>query len=243
MISRKAWRWGLTYLLHMLEDERQTMGNPPEQQDRAMAARLAYAAALACASLALAYVGGQLLEWLGLLGSAGGPNAASTARGLALLLTPSLLLGPAFVILTAALHRLAPPGRRAFSQSAFGFAIMYATLTGLVYFVQLTFVAPRLASGHTAGIEPFLFLPYRSFLFAVDLLGYALMSLATLLAAFALPVGRGGRAAHAALLANGLLMPALALQMFWPWLIWVGALWALSFPAAMLLVARLVRRI
>lgn len=219
------------------------MSDLPQRSGRSAPARLGFAAACACALFALAYIGGQLLEWLGLLGSAGGPNAASTALGLALLLTPSLLLGLAFVVLAAALHQLAPAERAAFSQSALAFAIVYATLTGLVYFVQLTLVAPRMASGDVAGLEPFLFLPYRSFLFAVDLLGYSMMSLATLFAAFALPGERKARSARLALLANGLLLPALALQMFWPWLIWIGALWAISFPAAMILIARLMRRI
>jgi len=191
--------------------------------------------------LALAYIVGQLLEWLGLLGSAGGPNNPSTPLGLALLLTPSLLLGPAFLILMAALQELAPASGKAFGRAAFGFAIVYATLTGLVYFVQLSFVAPRLASGDVAGIEPFLFIPYRSFLFAVDLLGYSMMSLATLLGAFALPVEPDARAAKAAMIANGLILPCLALQMFWPVLIWPAALWAISFPAAMILLARLLR--
>lgn len=206
------------------------------------AARLARRAAWACAGLALAYVGAQLLEWLGLLGSAGGPESRSTPLGLALLLTPSLLLGPAFVMLTAALHVLAPAPGKALSLAALAFAIIYATLTGLVYFVQLTLVAPRLAGGDVAGLEPFLFIPYRSFLFAVDLLGYSMMSLSTLLGAFALPEGMGGaRLARRAMIANGLILPCLALQMFWPVLIWPAALWAISFPAAMILLARMVR--
>jgi hypothetical protein len=206
-------------------------------------ARLAVRAAYGCALFALAYDGAQMLEWAGLLGSAGGPHASSTPLGLALLLTPSLLLGLAFPILMAALHRLAPDDARAYSQVALVFATIYATLIAMVYFTQLTLVGPRLAAGDVAGIEPFLFVPYRSFLFAVDLLGYSLMSLSTLFAAFALPAGTGARAARGALVANGALIPFLALQMYWPWLIWGGALWAVTFPTAMILLARLAGRI
>lgn len=212
------------------------------EQDDQTAARTGFWAAIACALLSLAYVGAQLLEWIGLLGSAGGPNSASTASGLIWLLTPSLLLGPAFVLLMAALHCLAPPSRRVFSLAALAFSILYATLTGLVYFVQLSFVAPRLASGDTADIALLLFVPYKSFLFAIDLLGYSFMCLSCLWSAFAVPAGNGAGATRTAMFATGLLTPCLAFQMAWPGLIWGGALWGFTFPVAMLLLARLLRR-
>ncbi|MBT2188727.1 hypothetical protein [Sphingobium nicotianae] len=167
--------------------------------------------------------------------------SSSTPRGILFLLTPSLLLGSAFLVLTAALHRLAPPQRRVFSQIALAFATVYATLISLVYFVQLMLVAPRLVAGDTAGLEPFLFIPYRSFLFAVDLLGYSFMSLATLAGAFALP-SSAWRTARAAMIANGLLLPFLAFQMLLPWLIAGGALWAVTFPVAMLALAYALHR-
>ncbi|QIG81920.1 hypothetical protein G5C33_11890 [Sphingosinithalassobacter tenebrarum] len=195
--------------------------------------------AVACAVLSLAYIVAQIFEWLGMLGSQGGPDSASTPLGLGLLLLPSMLLGPCFVALTAALHAVAPEGRKAPALAALAFAAIYATLTGLVYFVQLTFVSPRLAAGDTGDIALLLFIPYRSFLFAVDLLGYSFMSLATLAAALALPEAHGARAAKVALIANGLLLPFLALQMQFPALIAGGALWAITFPAGMILLARM----
>ncbi len=106
--------------------------------------------AVASAALAIVYVIGQVLEWRGLLGSAGGPGSTSTPLGIAILLTPSLLLGAAFVIMMAALHQAAPASKRVFSQAGLAFATMYATLVSLVYFVQLTLVAPRLAAGDMA---------------------------------------------------------------------------------------------
>jgi hypothetical protein len=205
-----------------------------------LALRVGWWAAIACTALSLAYIAAQLLEWTGVLGSAGGPNSASTALGLIWLLTPSLLLGSAFVLLAAALHCLAPPERRVLSLAAFAFAILYAALTGLVYYVQLTFVAPRLAAGDAAEIALLLFRPYQSFLFAIDLLGYSFMSLSTLLGAFALPRGRSATAARRAMIANGLLLPFLAFQMLLPGLIWIAALWAVTFPAMTILIARLM---
>jgi len=180
---------------------------------------------------------GQLLEWTGVLGSAGGPESSSTPLGIAILLTPSLLLAPAFVVMMAGLHQMAPESGKALSLSGLAFAIIYATLVSLVYFVQLTLVGPRMAAGDMSGIEVLRFVPYRSFLFAVDLLGYSFMSLATLAGAFATPDLRHGRLAAGLMLANGLLVPFLALQMFFPVLIWGGALWGITFPAACIAIA------
>lgn len=206
------------------------------------AARTGFWAAIACFAFSVAYTLLQLLEWAGLLGSAGGPGSSSTPLGIALLLTPSLLLGPSFVVMLAALHQLAPDERKVFTLAGLCFAAIYATLTGLVYFVQLTFVGPRIASGDTGDIGLLLFVPYGSFLFAVDLLGYSFMSLAALFAAFGLLAVAGVRSTRLALMFTGLLLPFLALQMFFPWMIWLGALWGIAFPVAVLLLALLFRR-
>lgn len=203
--------------------------------------RIGMAAALASLACSLAYIVAQLFEWAGLLGSLGGPNAASSPLGIAWLLSPSLLLGPAFVVLMAALHAAAPADRKASALAGLAFAIIYATLTGLVYFVQLTFVAPRLAAGATEGIELLLFVPYQSFLFAIDLFGYSMMSAATLATAFGLPPGRYSRAARMAMIANGAILPFLALQMAVPALIWPASAWGITFPLAMALVFAMLR--
>lgn len=189
-------------------------------------------AAIVSAALSIVYVIAQVLEWQGLLGSAGGPDSASTALGLAVLLTPSLLLGGAFVVTMAAVHQLASDANKVFSLAALAFAIMYATLTGLVYYVQLTLIAPRIAAADTRGLEVLLFVPYKSFLFAVDLLGYTFMSVTTLFATAAVSGIAASRFARLFLLLNGCLLPFLAFQMLMPELIYVAALWAVTFPCA-----------
>jgi hypothetical protein len=196
-------------------------------------------AAACSAFFAIAYVAAQLFEWAGMLGSGGGPENPSSALGLVVILTPSLLLGPAFLVTMVALDQVAPVPRRVFSLAAVAFAAIYTALNCAIYFGQLTFVAPRLAEGRTADIQLLLFIPYKSFLFAVDLLGYSFMSLSTLFAAFALPASSRFRAARLALIANGALLPALALQMYFPALIWAGSLWAITFPASAILLTRL----
>jgi len=79
-------------------------------------------------------------------------------------------------------------------------------------------------------LQPFLFVPFDSFLYSVDILGYSFMSLATLFAAFAF-TGKGiERTVRWFMIANGLLLPFLALQIYYHPLIWIAALWAITFP-------------
>jgi len=208
-------------------------------EKRSSARVVGLVAATTTAGLAIAYIIAQLFEWAGLLGSAGGPNSPSTPMGLAVVLTPSLLLGPAFLIMVVALHQTTPEPKRVFTLIAIAFATIYATLNCSIYFVQLTFVAPRMVQGNTADIKLLLFVPYKSVLFAADLLGYSFMSASTLFAAFGLPATRSARMARMALIGNGLLILALALQMYFPALIWVGSLWGLTFPLSAILLTRL----
>ena len=201
-----------------------------------------YSAVLAT-FFSVAYVVAQIGEWMGLLGSAGGPESASTPLGIYVLLTPSLLLGPAFLIMMAAVHDLAPPDRKIWSRAALAFATVYAVLISINYYVQLTWVAPRLAEGRIEGMEPFLFTPFDSFLYAVDILGYSFMSLSTLFASRVFTGGGQERIVRLFLLANGLLLPFVALQMYVHWLIWIAALWAVTFPGATGSLAVLFRRL
>ena len=108
--------------------------------------------------------------------------------------------------------------------------------------MQLTWVAPRLASGRTAGLEPFLFVPFDSFLYAVDILGYSFMSVATLFAAGVFTDSGTERVARWFLVCNGLLLPFIALQMYWHSLIWIAALWAVTFPGATWTIALIFRK-
>ena len=207
------------------------------------AAALGFWSAVACTVLSLTYVIAQLGEWLGWLGSAGGPSSRSTPIGLAMLLTPSLLLAPAFLLMVTATHAMAPPDGRVFGQAAVAFATVYTTLVSTVYFAQLTWVMPRLAAGRTQGLEPFLFEPFDSFLYAADILGYSFMSLATVMAALALPQVPITRAARRFLLANGAVLPFLVFQMYAHDLIWIASLWAITFPGATWALARWFHRL
>lgn len=174
--------------------------------------------------------------------SGGGAENPSTPLGLAVLLTPSLFLGSSFLVLVVSVHQLSPPDRKVWSHAAVAFATVYAVLISINYYVQLTWVAPRLAGGRIEGMEPFLFTPFDSFLYAVDILGYSFMSVSTLFASRVF-TGKGlERVVRLFLVANGLLLPFIALQMYVHWLIWIAALWAVTFPGSTWSLAILFRR-
>jgi hypothetical protein len=190
----------------------------------------------------LTYVVAQLAEWFGWMGSGGGAHNPSTPLGLVVLLTPSLFLGPSFLLLMLSVHQATPADRRIWSHAAAAFATVYTVMIAINYYVQLTWVMPRLAAGRTDGLEPFLFTPFDSFLYAVDILGYSFMSLATLFAALTFTGTGLERWARWFLIANGCLIPFIALQMYWHWFIWVAAAWAITFPGATWTLALLFRR-
>jgi hypothetical protein len=185
-----------------------------------------------CTFFSLVYIVAQLGEWAGLLGSAGGPHSKSTPVGLAVLLTPSLLLGISFVTMMVSIHYTTRISERIWSHLAVVFASMYATLISIVYYVQLAFVLPKVARGETREIQLLIFEPFDSFLYAIDVYGYSLMSLSMLFAA--ITFGKQGleRWIRLSLIANGCLIPFLVLQMYWPPLIWGGSLWGVAFPLA-----------
>jgi len=205
--------------------------------------KLGYWSALLASVSSLAYDIGQFAEWFGLMGSGGGPENDSTWDGLVVLLVPSLLLGISFVIMMGSVHLHAPAHKKIWSQTGLVFATMYSTLICMNYFVQLTLVAPALYRGDVSDhIRPFLFNVFNSFTYSVDLLGYSFMSLSTLFAAFAFAGSGLQKTVRWFLIANGLIMPFVALQTFYHPLIWGASLWAATLPGATISLAVLFRR-
>jgi len=206
--------------------------------------RIGFWAAVFATLFSVTYIVAQLGEWLGLLGSSGGPESSSTPFGLIVLLTPSLFLGTAFVVLMVSVHYYASEERKIWTHLGLVFATIYAVLISINYYVQLTFVVPRLLQGDvdSVSLQPFLFVPFDSFLYSVDILGYSFMSLATLFAAFAFTGTGVERTVRWFMIANGLLIPFLALQIYYHPLIWIAALWAVTFPGVTVSLAVLFRR-
>jgi hypothetical protein len=204
--------------------------------------KLGFWSALLASLFSIIYIVGQIAEWLGLLGSGGGPENASTPLGLVVLLTPSLFLGTSFAVLMVSVHYYAPEDKKVWSHAGLIFAAMYTILISINYYVQLTLVLPHLLRGEVESIRFLLFIPFDSFLYSVDILGYSFMSLSTLFAAFAFRGPGLERTVRRFLFANGLLLPFIALQNYYHPLLWFAALWAITFPGATISLAVLFKR-
>jgi len=140
------------------------------------------------------------------------------------------------------LHVTAPAQKQVWSLAALALAIMYAVLVSIVYVTQLGVVIPHDLKGDGARYAIFACCAPNHFMTGVDLLGYTMMSLSTLFAAPAFENAGLGRSARIAFIANGLLAPVLLPRVFFQKLIYLGALWLVTFPLAMALLAMQFRQ-
>jgi hypothetical protein len=106
-------------------------------------------------------------------------------------LIPGILLAPTFVVLMACIHSYALDRKKTFSRIAISFAVAYAVVIMVNYFVQFTVVVPSLQAGETQGLPLFTQYDPHGFFIALEALAYLLMSTAFL---FAAPVFARGRA-------------------------------------------------
>lgn len=98
-------------------------------------------------------------------------------------LIPGILLAPIFVGLTASIHAYASEMRKAFSLAALSFAVIYAVVILVNYFVQFTVVVPSLQGGETTNLSLFTQYNPHGFFIALEVLAYLAMSTAFLAAA------------------------------------------------------------
>ena len=105
-------------------------------------------------------------------------------------LVPGILLAPIFVVLLASIHAWAPEPQKIFSRIGLAFAVGYAVVVGVDYFVQFAVVIPSLQGGETQGLSLFTQYNPHGLFIAGEALGYLMMSTALL---FAAPVFAGGR--------------------------------------------------
>jgi hypothetical protein len=152
------------------------------------------------------------------------------------LFAPSLFLAPSFLVAMICLHYKAGKDAKLFTAISIAFAILYCADITFVYFSQLTVVIPAQLKNEVNEKQVLLF-DRRTFLMAVDCLGYFFMSLSTLFAALAFKAGN--KWLYRGLLYNGLLLPVLILAFFYPVFYYVGALWMITFPMAMINAAKL----
>ena len=146
----------------------------------------------------------------------------------------------AFVVTIICLHYSASRERKIYTAIASAFAIVYCTAVTIVYFTELAVVIPQLVR-HKISDEHLLAFKDGSFMVAVDCIGYAIMSLSTLFAAFAFKNVEGNRWLYRSLLYNGLLTPVVIAAFFVPAFLVIGALWMITLPTAMINAAKWFR--
>jgi enamine deaminase RidA (YjgF/YER057c/UK114 family) len=103
----------------------------------------------------------------------------------------SLLFCPVLVVLMASLHSVTPPQKKAWSQAALGFTLLFALAVSINRFSQLGVVRQSLAAGGDPGIGWFLAYGDRSILLGLEILGWGwFLGLAALFAAPLFSTGR-----------------------------------------------------
>ena len=109
-------------------------------------------------------------------------------------LLPGILLAPTFVVLMACIHAHAAQPKKIWSRIGLSFALVYAVVILVDYFLQLAVVAPSLQAGETDGLSLFTQYDPHGLFIALESLGYSMLTVALL---FAAPVFTGGRAERA----------------------------------------------
>jgi len=109
-------------------------------------------------------------------------------------LYPGILLALIFVVLMVCIHYYASNDKKIFSQIGLSFALVYATVVLIDYFIQFTMVIPSILSGETAGLSLFTQYNPHGIFIALEGLGYFMMSVAFLFAAAVFAGGRLERA-------------------------------------------------
>ena len=117
-----------------------------------------------------------------------------------------VLFGPLFVILLNAIHDCAPENKKILTHISIGFALGFAILTGLFYFMQITAVRLNLLNDKTEELLQFVQANPHGVLLSVNMLGFTLyLGLASLFVAFVFRNGRLENIIKISLLLNGII--------------------------------------
>lgn len=109
-------------------------------------------------------------------------------------LYPGILLALIFVVLMVCIHYYTSNDKKIFSHIGLSFALVYATVITIDYFIQFTMVIPSILSGETTGLSLFTQYNPHGIFIALEGLGYFMMSVAFLFAAAVFAGGRLERA-------------------------------------------------
>lgn len=151
------------------------------------------------------------------------------------------LLTSSFLVVMACVHCYASDERKVFSLVGLSFAIIYATLISMNYFIQLTFVRQS-----TFDVSMFDMTNPQSMMWVIEVLGYFFMGLSTLFAAVTFESGKTESIVKMLFVANGILgiLTPIAYALNWPRQILLGGLiaWDIVMPLATASLAYLFKR-
>jgi hypothetical protein len=142
-------------------------------------------------------------------------------------------------VLMASIYQLASVEEKIWGLLSLIFALIYAAILGLNYWIQLTVVSPALAAGHTEGLTPFIIGSPVSIAFSLEGLGYSLMGLSMLFAGPVFSRGKRETWIRRLLFLNGVQVAVVIAGFFGWWIVTMLSLfiWCLSFPVVALLLA------
>jgi hypothetical protein len=103
-----------------------------------------------------------------------------------------LILPASFVAMMVSIHCITPVKKKVWSHLGLSFAIMYAVMCSIVYYVQLVVVRTNSLGVSPGAMALFTFTP-GSAMFAIDMLGYGFLTLATLVTSPVFGEGRRER--------------------------------------------------
>jgi hypothetical protein len=89
---------------------------------------------------------------------------------------PAFLVAPTFVVLVACIRYYAADDKKLFSQIGLSFAVVYAAVIMIDYFIQWIVIEPSILSGETAGLALFTQYNPHGILVALESLGYLAMN-------------------------------------------------------------------
>ena len=152
------------------------------------------------------------------------------------------LLTLSFLIVMACIHSYASEERKVFSLVGLSFAIIYATLISVNYFIQLTFVR-----WSTLDVSIFDMANNQSMMWVIEVLGYFFMGLSTLFAAPIFGKGKVESLVKWLFVANGILgiLASIAYALSLPMEILLGGLivWDILMPISTALLAYFFKRV
>lgn len=198
----------------------------------ATVSKIGYWSGLATTVLSIIYIIPQLVIGIDL------PESPSN---LLYILVPSILLAPSFLILMISVHYDASDNKKIWSHIGLIFAAAYFIFVTVVYFVGLTIQLPHTIQGDLEKYELLKYTP-KSFMTALDALGYATMSLAML---FAAPVFGNSKLQNwirRMFVATGILAPVIIATQIYPKIAYIGMFWIITFPTSTWLLTIMFRQ-